>query len=426
MCVKIGGSSQRMNKGGWLKRKRSGEQEDVNKKRRNNPEGGFKNFMNGQFHLPLYRNEGPESISIYLPVGKDFGETEKVLIRLKTASKKIEEQLLSAGLGTRKVQNVLGEIKRIIEGVDLARYQPGGLAFFMAGDFHLTIQLPVQFDTLVTVRNGFELRPIFNVFQNNREYYIVVLSQENARLFKADKFAIEEIPLSSDTPTSLEEAMRHDDPEKQLQHQTVSGVSGGANPIFHGHSEKDNKNNNLKRFFGLFDDGVREAIEQNELPVVLAGLDMYQPIYSQKSGLNNILPSGVERNVDSLSPKEIQKLAWEVVNSELASLDEVALETYHNLLKDQRTTCNLSRIALASANGKVNTLIAKKTGTAWGIVNPEENSVQIRLAGDRQPHDVELVNSCIKQTILNGGQVYVLEPGRMPVEDTPVCAILRY
>jgi hypothetical protein len=382
--------------------------------------------MIDHYYSQLFENEGPVSISFYAPVARPFGETQKYPVRVMSAVKELELKLENAGLGTREIQEIIEEIKEIFKESGLSQHQVGGLAIFMAGSFRLNIYLPVQLETLIHIGNAFELRPLIYATQNNREFYIVVLSQESPRLFKANKFTVDEVLLSQETPKSLAEAISYDGPEKGFQRQAVSGATRGTSPIYHGHSEKDSKTKNLQRFFGLIDQGIYKAMKRKELPVVLAGLESYQAIYKQKTEIPNVLGRGIVRSVDNLTHEEIHQLAWKIIETELESPNAVAIKTYNNFLKDRRTTSNLTRIALASANGQVDTLIVEKTDMVWGLVKPDESIVEIRLESERRPIDFELVNFCIKQTILNGGKVFVLPFPKMPSEDSPTLAVLRY
>ena len=90
-------------------------------------------------------------------------------------------------------------------------------------------------------------------------------------------------------------------------------------------------------------------------------------------------------------------------------------------------TCfNLSRLSLAAKYGRIDTLIADKTKEVWGQVDPEQDKVIIKDNGDSNAEDIELLGYSIKQTILNGGEAYVMDEEAMPTERSPVAAIMRY
>ena len=284
----------------------------------------------------------------------------------------------------------------------------------------------MRFQEQVVVSNAFEVRPLLEAMQNDRDFYIIAIGQEDARLYQANKFEINQIELSGDTPTSFSEAMGYDDPENRLHHQTISNVSGDRNPIFHGHTEKDQKSQNIKRFFQLFDRGVNKAITKPELPVLLAGLDHYHPIYRDVTEIPNILENGIEVGLNEITASELHQIAWKHVKEEIGPPELMVNKTYKNLVATEKTSDNLSELSLAATYGRIDTLIADKTTEVWGQIDPDQDKVTIKENGDHNADDIELLGYSIKQTILNGGEVFVMDEESMPTKESPVAAIMRY
>lgn len=379
-----------------------------------------------QHLVQLFEHEAPRSISIYLPMAESGDDTLKNPIRFKNAAKELEQKMQEAGSEKREIRETIERLTEIVNGYAFFQDQMEGLAIFLAGDFHRIIKVPMRFKDQVVVSNAFEVRPLLEAMQNDREFYIIAMGQENARLFQANKFEVNEIELSGDTPTSFSEAMGYDDPENRLHHQTISNVSGDRNPIFHGHTEKDQKTQNLKRFFQLFDRGVMKAIKRPDLPVLLAGLEQYHPVYREVTELPNILGNGIEVGLNEIKPSELHQTAWGVVKEEIGSPAAMANKTYKNLVASDKTSDDLSKLSLAAKYGRIDTLIAERNKEVWGQVDPEQDKVIIKDHGDTNEEDIELLGYSIKQTILNGGEVYVMDEESMPTERSPVAAIMRY
>ena len=376
--------------------------------------------------VQLFEHEAPRSISIYLPMAESGEDTLKNPIRFKNAIKKLEQKMQENGSEKREIRETIERLKEIVDGYAFFQDQMEGLAIFLAGDFHHIIKVPMRFEDQVVVSNAFEVRPLVEAMQNDREFYIIAIGQEDASLYRANKNDINRVELSGDTPTSFAEAMGYDDPEDRLQHQTISNVDGGRNPVFHGHTEKDQKSQNIKRFFQLFDRGVKKAITRPELPVLLAGLDHYQPIYRDVTEISNILENGVEIGLNEISASELHQAAWKHVKEEIGPPEIMANKTYKDLVSTEKTSDNLSELSLAATYGRIDTLIADKTKEVWGQIDPEQDKVTIKENGDRDADDIELLGYSIKQTILNGGEVYVMDEESMPTKGSPVAAIMRY
>jgi hypothetical protein len=262
---------------------------------------------------------------------------------------------------------------------------------------------------------------LLQAYQDGVDFYIIALSREQSRLFRASKFNIHELELAQDVPTSFEEAMKYDAPEDQLQQNTISSSDGGRTQIFHGHTESDQEKKNLSRFFQQLDRGIRAQIGDHNLPVLLVGLDYLQPLYKASSNIPQILETGLDKNPDGLEIQELHQLAWQIIESTLQSDVAKAIDRYQENLGSQKSISALSEIPLAAAFGKVDTLLVEKQSQVWGQVDLDGNKLEVEEDGD-----TDLMSFSVKQTLLHGGEVYVFDEEEMPSEQADILAVLRY
>lgn len=137
---------------------------------------------------------------------------------------------------------------------------------------------------------------------------MLALSVNSVRLFEATRFTIAELPLGP-MPASMAEALAHEDPEAQLQVR-----AGGQRGMFHGHGLGDEIDKQaLARFFREVDRGLRERLESNAAPLVLAAVRYYLPIYRSVTAHPTLATRVVEGSPDSRSPRELHAEAWEIV-----------------------------------------------------------------------------------------------------------------
>lgn len=374
---------------------------------------------------PLLDHRGYPSISIYLPMARSSDQTQKNPIRYKNAIKSVEKHMEQAGSDVRQVRSIVAQLEEAVDGFEEFQNQLDGLAVFLADDFLKIIKLPVSFEERVEVHNSFEIRPLLQALQDDKEFYLLALSKENARLFRASKFNIAELKLGEDIPTSFREAMRYDAPQDQLQHQAITGADGGSTAIFHGHTESDQSKKHLRRYFQMLDHGVGDAITEHDLPIVIAGLDYLQPVYREVTKLAQIMEEGIRKNPDNIEIDQLHELAWQLVKRDSdASINE-AVNEFNDLTGTERGVSNMENIPLAAVNGRVDTLFVGKNGHLWGEVDLERQEVAIK-GQDEEFEETELLDFSIKHTIQNGGDVFVLDEDEMPVEDSPAGVILRY
>lgn len=373
----------------------------------------------------LLEQQGDPSVSIYLPMARKSDKTLKNPIRYKNAVKEVEKQMDHAGYDVRDIRAVVTRLNESVEEYEFFQEQLDGLAVFLADEFLQLIKLPVRLEYQVEVQDTLDIRPLIQVMQNDIEFYIVVLSQKKARLLKASKFTIAEITLDSETPTSFEDAMRFDTPQDQLQYKMISGASGGSTAIYHGHTESDQEKKNLLRYLGMLDRGISRAIADHDLPIMLFGLDYLHPIYRDASALPNIAGFGIQKNADELTIDTIQGEAWEAVSKNMTLASKKAIREYKNLAGSKKFETNMKEIPLVAANGRVDTLFVDKQDHLFGIIDLESQSVDLH-GSEKEQGAAELINFSVKHTLMNGGEVFVLDAEEMPVSESPAGAILRY
>jgi hypothetical protein len=102
-------------------------------------------------------------------------------------------------------------------------------------------------------------------------------------------------------------------------------------------------------------------------------------------------------------------------------VDEILAEYNHkagggasNRLKD---------IVTAAHDGRVLTLLVSDSLESTGVFDQATHTVKARETGTSE--DEDLINDAAVQTILRGGQVYVVRNGRMP-NGAPLAAVFRF
>jgi hypothetical protein len=81
------------------------------------------------------------------------------------------------------------------------------------------------------------------------------------------------------------------------------------------------------------------------------------------------------------------------------------------------------QIATAAREGRIDILIAARGRQQWAAV--DESQGRFELHAEPQPGDEDLVDYATVQTLLHGGQVYVVDPELIP-DSNPGIALLRY
>ena len=359
-------------------------------------------------------------ISIYMPAEKAGAETRKNSILFKNLLSEAEEKVAEM-FDKSELRESLQSAESYIENYDFWQHQDSGLAFFIDRSGVKYYRLPSSFEELVVVGQSFHLKPLLPVIANDSKFYLLALSQNEVRFFFGSHYSINEIKLPDNVPPSLAEALKYDDPEKQTQFHT--GDAGGS-PIYHGQGvgTTDNKDE-IKRFFNKVDDGLKAVLQEENTPLILAGVEFLLPIYHEANSYNNLLEKGVIGNPENMSAEELHEQAWSIIEPLLISQRKEAIDQYYNLSGTGEATQKLEEIVPAAVNGQIDTLFVRANTQKWGKFEQQENKVIVY--SEAEDSTVDLLDLAATNAFFQGGKIYVMDEDKMP-EDTLMMAILRY
>jgi hypothetical protein len=377
----------------------------------------------------LIETSGECCVSLYMPTHRVGREQQQDPIRFKNLVVRAQERLLGYGLRRPEVQGLMRPAENLVEDGDFWQHQDDGLAVFLSSNFSQTYRLPSRFKELLAIANNFHIKPLLPLFSTNGQFYILAVSLNKIRLFLATRDTVSEMQLSN-VPTSMQEALFMDIPEKHLDYHTGTknpGPHGDRPAAFHGqgmHSDEEEKKNIL-RDFHYVDKGLKNELDSMSIPMVLAGVDYLLPIYHEANTYNSLLDEGLEGNPEGLSAKELHQRAWELVEPIFRASQQEAMRQFERLHGKQSglASDDLKTVVKAAKYGRVDTLFVPLGVQQWGRFEADKN--QVLLEEEPSLENEDLLDFAATQTILNSGRVYALRPEELPGKGE-LAAILRY
>jgi hypothetical protein len=367
----------------------------------------------------LMQSSGNPAVSIYLPTHRT-GDIEQDPIRLKNLLREAEGQLVDYGLNASDVRGLLKPAQQLLPDSHFWQHQADGLAIFSSTEIFRYYQLPYSFQELAVVAERFHIKPLLPLFSEDGVFYILAVSHNQVRLLQCTRFHILEVTPEG-VPSSIAEALRYDQPEKQHQFHTTGP---GGSTISHGHGiSKDYDKVSILRYFQQVDRGLHEVLKEEHAPLLIAAVDYLHPIYYEANTYHHLLDEGIKGNPDGLSEEALQEQAWAITQPYFERGRAEALEQYSEAITKGLATNDIKRAVLAAYDGRVSTLFVATSTQQWGQFDPENR--KIRLYEERRLGVEDLLDFAAVNTLTKGGTVYAVEAEQMPSE-TPVAALLRY
>lgn len=372
----------------------------------------------------LMRKKETPCVSIYMPTYRTSPQTKQNPIRLKNLLKEAENRLTASGLRKPEAKKLLKPAKALLKDGLFWQHQNDGFAAFISPEFFRYLRLPLAFKELLVVTDRFHLKPLLHLLSNDAHFYILALSQNEVRLFECSRHSCNEVDLEG-VPRNMAEALKYDDPERQLQfHTRTPGGTGVRAAIFHGQGVGiDDAKGNILRFFHQIDQGLHDLLGEERSPVVLAGVEYLFPIYREANTFLHLTERGITGNPEGLKPEELHPQGWEIAKPHFLHAQQEAADRYRQLAGSERATTDIKEIVPAAYDGRIDVLFVAVGIQRWGTFDPV--TLAVHSHNNPEPGDEDLLDFAALHTFSNGGTVYAVEPEKVP-DEAALVALFRY
>ena len=371
-------------------------------------------------------------ISVYMPTHRFRSDWSQNTTRLKNLLRDARNQLRDQEVRETDIDQLLGDARRLLDRPGFWRELSEGLAVFITTEASEFYRLPLSFEEIAIVEDQFHLKPLFPLIAANDRYYLLALSQNDVRLYQGTDQAISEVEAAEIPADIVSAIQRYEEPPEQGVQMHTQGASqnGDADQRHHGHGSSEDQSrepkDQLKRFFREIDESVSGYIGGEDVPLVLAGVSEYLPLYQGVNSYPNLVEDDiVAGNPEHLDMKELHNEAWDIVESVLQDRQREEMdrfrETYHQ--NGGLASSDFHEILPACAYGRVDTLFVPVGQYRWGRFDPETNTVEVH--DSQQPGDGDLLNYAAVSAYMNGARVHALQPANMP-GGRSVAATFRY
>ena len=396
----------------------------------------FKEPINRELLRSLAEFRSDPVVSVFHPTVRATFHEEQNYDRLKTLLARSEPLLAARGLKRDGIDRLLHRARRLIRDEEFWSHRLEGLAVFIAHELVRYYRVPFAVPELVGVSDAPNIRPLLRAAATEGPFYVLAMSRNLVRMLRATRSRFEEIDLvSAGAPSSLSDALRFDDFSRQMQShatgradvrlQTHSQAAARAGRHeWHGHgggSELLKKQ--VGRFFGAIDERVCKLLAGERAPLVLAAVDYERDLFRRTTKYPNVIGEGIDGNPDRTTLKELHMAAWPIARSALDAPVRAATVAYLEASSAGDASDDLAEILRAVHVGRVATLLLREGAEEWGTYHPQTSRVETH--GVARSLDTDLLDLAARQSLLHGGDAYVVGSERMPCEGS-LAALYRY
>jgi hypothetical protein len=374
-------------------------------------------------------NEYAETcISFYLPTNRSGIEVneQKDQINFKTELQTLERMLKSKKLDQSTIQRMLEPGYELLRNNEVWYNMTEGLGVFITEKSFRYVKLPETPRQCRVIDTSFCVAPMACMLTSTEYFYLLVISKHTSKLFKADAFGMQHIPVEG-VPQGVDEVKRLSDLDATTFRSGSSGKRAAPvaeTGVYHGvgGGNPDDKTN-IAVYFETVDDVYFKTIFNKEnAPLLLAGVEYLIPIYKSVCDYHNVCEQSLRGSYEHMDTSTLYKQAREVMQPYFNQRKEKALEMYGNQSASALTSSIPSDVIPASFYGRVSHLFVQEGAMLKGSFDEMANEVKFSENGE--PAD-DLLEKAVLKTISTGGDVYMLPKENMPAESA-MAAIMRY
>lgn len=389
----------------------------------------------------------PHCVSIFIPTHRAGQEVKEGLDQrgLKNQIKEAKKQLASYKMNNKDIDEYLKPVEDLLNDQGFWNYQSDGLAVFLSKKSFDYFTLPVTFEAFTYVDDHFYLKPLVPVLDQDRKYYLLALSLQEVRLFEAYPYELIEKDVEGLLPERLEDVVGYDYRQKHQEFRegqttfnkgmfksrggTVSSNDSASSDqgktMFHGHGAgKDDKKDEILKFFRAVNEGVMEELHDKKAPLILASVDYLIPIYKEANDYKYLHDEHITGNPEYADLMVLHEKAMDLLQEHLNSEKNKKKEIFEQALSNKKASYDEREIVPAAINGRIDTLFIRNRESLWGVFDKKTNA--IKTDDQETMNNSDLLNIAAIQTILHNGNVYLTDTEEMPESTSKLNAILRF
>jgi len=310
-------------------------------------------MINKEIFNQLQSHDNKLSVSLYVPM-EITGDYEKNRIRWKNACQEAKKELESREEGAGKMMR---PAEALIEDSDFWAHQSACLAGFYSKDYDQTLHLANSIMDIVSVNDNFYTSPLISEVTNNERIFILAISKNETRFFEAVPDGIYPVKISDVVVDDMDEALNLDDPAVSTQHH-----SAGGGAIYHANGPgTDMDTIRTKQYMRRIDDGIMEIIHDENVPLVLACVEEYYPVYKDVTKYNHLSEHMVTGNPENLTPSQL-RAQIEPVYKEIRQKKLDTFKRHFGIRSGENLTSeDMSEIATLASQDNVEQILVSKS-----------------------------------------------------------------
>lgn len=260
---------------------------------------------------------------------------------------------------------------------------------------------------ILRIDDVFYIRPLLTLLASVLEFAVLALSQKAVRLLRCTDATHRVVPLPDLVPQGLDEALRLEAPDHNLENRSSAGGGAGEGRRIRFSTDTGDQKSDayLLRFFSIVNENIRRLMRAEQIPLVLCAAEREIALYQKVNSYSHLLVESIHGSPEWLTDEQLREAALLALERERAKNYEKVASEFSEKTAGTLLEKDPESILAAASEGNVRVVLLP-------------NMTQDALSED-------LFNLIAVQTLRKGGEVVVATTRALPNRKKAV-ALLRH
>ncbi|WP_029031364.1 hypothetical protein [Salinarimonas rosea] len=329
-------------------------------------------------------------------------------LALRDLREEAVRRLEAAGLDKAAIADIDERLRALEEDGTFWKWVANGLVVFVKPGMLRTVRLPETLARRIEISDRFHIKPLAPLLTNRHDAYVLELEQRRVRLLRVDEGQVTEVE-DTGLPKDLDDFVEH---ERTPENTVTSGIQ-----------QSSEKKIRQRQFAHHVEQVMRRVLQGRRTPLVLAGVESILGFYREVNTYPHLAEEAIAGNQSRTGDEEIAERARAIVDARFDRALAEALARVDELRNVGKGSSDLSEIARAAEEGRVDTLVVSLDETVYGRL---EDGIGSFVPGEEASvATYDVLDEIVGRTVRTGGRVLAAHADRLP-EGLKAAATFRY
>lgn len=352
--------------------------------------------LRGEDLLMLQKAKGNICISVIVPTHRtspdrrvDKPEVEEAIDKAK--------QLLQIKYPEKDIKPLLQSLDDQLEAIDFV-HNTEGIGLYISPGVKVIVHFPFPVEEKIMVDNNFEIRDLLYKLNYDQPYYVLMLTEKEAKLFEGSWNNLSEIK-GDHWPWKYEDEYVYSKPARS------SSFAGQAHVKIFEKDKTELEHIRFTNFFREIDKKLNDCL-MNNTPLIILAPERENSLFEKISMHRKNIIHKIHGSYGYENLKSISDIVWPGMYEHLQTERKQLINEFKEMIGEHRGISGIQSVWEATKEGKALKLLVEKDYRCPGFVTENDYNLYLRPPNATHKTLPDAVDELIETVLQKNGKVY--------------------